>query len=59
MCISNGIIPQLIVLKSCSNPQDLTSLQVCNEKKNFFVSDISEVGFWPFWLMLPGLGPIC
>jgi len=22
------------------------------------VSDvISEVGFWPFWLMLPGLGP--
>jgi len=23
-----------------------------------FVSDvISEVGFWPFWLMLPGLGP--
>jgi len=24
----------------------------------FFVSDVmSEVGFWPFWLMLPGLGP--
>jgi len=24
----------------------------------FFVSDvISEVGFWPFRLMLPGLGP--
>ena len=23
----------------------------------FFVSDvISEVGFWPIWLMLPGLG---
>jgi len=22
------------------------------------VSDvISEVGFWPFWIMLPGLGP--
>jgi len=22
------------------------------------VSDvISEVGFWPFWLILPGLGP--
>jgi len=22
------------------------------------VSDvISELGFWPFWLMLPGLGP--
>jgi len=24
----------------------------------FFMSDvIIEVGFWPFWLMLPGLGP--
>jgi len=24
----------------------------------FFVSDIiSEVGFWPFWLMLPAQGP--
>jgi len=24
----------------------------------FFLSDvISEVGFWPFWFMLPGLGP--
>jgi len=24
------------------------------------VSDvISEVGFWPFWLMLPGVGPNC
>jgi len=24
----------------------------------FFVSDvISEVVFWPLWLMLPGLGP--
>jgi len=24
----------------------------------FFVCDIiSEVGFWPFWLMLPGLWP--
>jgi len=21
------------------------------------VSNISEVGFWPFWLVLPGLGP--
>jgi len=20
---------------------------------------ISEVGFWPFWLMLPSLGPNC
>jgi len=26
----------------------------------FFLSDIiSEVGFWPFWLMLPSLGPNC
>jgi len=23
-----------------------------------FMGDaISEVGFWPFWLMLPGMGP--
>jgi len=27
---------------------------------SFFVSDVtSEVGFWPFWLMLPGVGPNC
>jgi len=26
----------------------------------FVVGDvISEVEFWPFWLMLPGLGPNC
>jgi len=26
----------------------------------FFVSDvIIEVGFWPFWLVLLGLGPNC
>jgi len=44
--------------------KDSASLLVCNEKTFFgfgflfFVSDIiSEVGFWPFWLMLPGLGP--
>jgi len=41
--------------------KDSASLQACNEKKNlvfrFFVSDvITEVGFWPFWLMLPDLG---
>jgi len=43
--------------------KDSTSLRVCNKKYffilrfRFFVSDIiSEVGFWPFWLMLPGLG---
>ena len=30
----------------------------CVRDSSFFVSDItSEVGFWPFWLMLPGLGP--
>jgi len=44
--------------------KDLASLRVCNEKRfwglSFFVSDvISEVGFWPFWLILPGLGPNC
>ena len=38
---------------------------VCNEKNiclgcGFYVSDvIIEVVFWPFWLMLPGLGPNC
>jgi len=26
----------------------------------FFVGDvISRVGFWPFWLRLPGPGPNC
>jgi len=29
----------------------------CFEFRFFFVSDVkSEVGFWPFWLMFPGLG---
>ena len=44
--------------------EDSASIQVCNEKNflvvgfRFFVSDvISEIDFWPFWLMLPGLGP--
>jgi len=46
--------------------KDLGSLRVCNEKilggvwASFFVSDvISKVGFWPCWLILPGLGPNC
>jgi len=45
--------------------KDSASLLVCNEKVflvrgcGFFVSDvIGEVVFGPFWLMLPGLGPI-
>jgi len=46
--------------------KDSASLLACNEKiflvvgYKFFVSDIiSEVVFWLFWLMLPGLGPKC
>jgi len=40
--------------------KDSASLRVCNEKKifvlSFFVGNvINEVGFWPFWLMLPSL----
>jgi len=42
----------------------LASLQVRNEKKRlvlglgFVVSDVvSKVGFWPFWLLVPDLGP--
>jgi len=44
----------------CSNPQKTQQVVEIAMKKKFvfFVSDvISEVGFWPFWLMLPGLGP--
>ena len=42
--------------------KDSASLWVCSENHffgfGFFVGDvISEVGFWPIWLMLPGLGP--
>jgi len=25
----------------------------------FFVGDLSGVGFWPFWLRLPGPGSNC
>jgi len=42
--------------------QKRLSLLVCNEKKcgyQFFVSDISRVGIWPFWLRLPGAVPNC
>jgi len=40
----------------------VASLQVGNEKKFlvsfFFVSDVqSGVGFWPFWMRLPGRQP--
>jgi len=57
-----SITCQLIVLKSCSNPD--SGLLVCNEKNwkvldlGFFVGDvISGIGFRPFWLRLPALGP--
>jgi len=53
------------MLVNCSNPQDLASLLVRNENKkflilgfSFFVCDvISGVGFWPFWIRLPGPRP--
>jgi len=49
------------------NPQKTWQVFESAMKKNFlvlgfryFVSDItSEVGVWPFWLMLPVLGPNC
>ena len=42
--------------------KDSACLRICHEKKIWVLgfSDVtksSEVGFWPFWLMLPGLGP--
>jgi len=45
-----------------SNTFIAANLRICNEKKcfgfEFFVGDvISEVSFWPFWLMVPGLRP--
>jgi len=45
--------------------KDSTSLLVCTRKKclvggcGFFVSDVNEVDFKPFRLILPGLGPNC
>jgi len=65
MCLSNGITPQSIVLDSCLSPQKTRQAFESAMKYiflvlgfRFFVSDvISEVDFWPFWLMLPGLGP--
>ena len=60
MCLSNGITPQPIALESCSNPQKTLQVLESAMKKIlfFFVNDvISKVRFWPFWLMLPGLGP--
>ena len=63
-CLTNVIAPPLIALESCSNPQKMRHVFQSAMKKNlvqgsgFFVSDvISEVVFWPLWLMLPGLGP--
>jgi len=51
-----------IALESCSNPEKTQQVLKPATKKNFgfgfFVRDIiSEVGFWPFWLILPGLEP--
>jgi len=63
-CLTNGIAPLPITLKSCSNPQKIRQVFYSTLEKTFlvegcgfFVSDvISEVDFGPFWLMLPGLG---
>jgi len=52
-------------VESCSKSQKIQQVFYSALKKFFlvgvcrvFLSDIvSEVGFWPFWLMLPGLGP--
>jgi len=54
------MIHPLIAPESCSNLQEVQHVFESALKKNFwfrfFVSDvISEVDFWPFWLMLPGL----
>jgi len=46
------------IVRKLSNPQKVEkslSLQLII----FFVSDTSWVGFWPFWLRFPGLGPNC
>jgi len=65
MCLSNVIIPQLIALESCPSSQKTRQDFEPAMEKNilvlfYFVNNtISEVGFWPFWVMLPGLGPNC
>jgi len=55
-------ITQAIALESCSNLQKTwQAFKSAMKKKfgfSFFVSKVmSKVDFWPFWLMLPGLGP--
>jgi len=50
--------------KELFKPSKDSANLVCTRKKFFgfvfFVSDgVSEVGFWPFCLMLPSLGPNC
>jgi len=64
-CLTNCITPLLIALESCSSPQTNRQVYLFAVQKKvlvlgfgFFVSDvISEGVFWPFWLILPGLGP--
>jgi len=58
MPLCYSITHQAIVLESCSNPQKSRQVFESAMTKNcgFYVSDIiSEVGFWPHWLVLPGL----
>jgi len=52
--------------KTVKPTKDLASLPVCNEKRiflvlgfRFFCEWSREVGFWQFWLMLPGLRAKC
>jgi len=67
MPLCNSITHQSIVLESCSNPEETQQVLELAMRKiflvlgfRFFLSDfISEVGLWPFWFMLPGLGPNC
>jgi len=61
--LRNSVTPLLIALESYSNPRNIWQVFKPTIKKEFFglgfiMSDvISGIGFWPFWLRLPGLGP--
>jgi len=69
-CLINSITPpyqQHNTSADCARElfkpsKDSARLLVCNEKNViwfcfFVIAIISDVGFWPFWLTLPGLGP--
>ena len=56
-CLNNSITPQPIALRTVQTLKRLVFKS--SMKKNFLVLGFVffVVGFWPFWLMLPGLGP--